>query len=194
MVCFKYINYFEYNKIPNSIKTYFYFNPKEYISIITNKETNLSLVYHLESFITLPNEFKSNEETFKTYIETFMNFDSEDQNKIDVVHLSLGQILARSFKNGKDEFLPLDLKVIIEKYSNEILNEGIIVGYLNSRGVRSVGDGSDEMEKYKELKEEAKRNQIKYPESARILEIISKNYYNNAQMDKETRLKIDGLL
>ncbi len=194
MVCLKYINYFEYKKIPNSIQTYFYLNPKDYISLITNKDGNASFIYHLESFITLPNDFMSNKETFKTYIETFMDFYSEDQNKINIVHLSLGQILARSFKIGKDEFLPLELKKIIEKYSNEILNEGIIVGYLNSRGVRTVGDGSDEMKKCEELKEQVKANQIMFPESARILEKLADNYYNNAQMDKETRLKINGLI
>lgn len=194
MVCLKYINCFEYNKIPNSIKTYFYLNPKDYISLITNKDGNASFVYHLESFLSLPNEFISNKETFKAYVETFMEFYSEDQNKINLVHLSLGQILARSFKNGKDEFLPLELKKIIEKYSNDILNEGIIVGYLNSRGFRAVGDGSDEMKKYEELKEQVKANQIMFPESARILEKLADNYYNNAQMDKETRLKIEGLL
>ena len=193
-VCFKYLSYFEYNEIPNSIKTYFYLNPKDYISLIANKDGNASFIYHLESFITLPKDFKSNKEAFETYIETFMQFHCEDHNIIDIVHSSLGQILARSFTAKDDELLSLDFKTIIEKYSDEALNRGIIIGYLNARGVRTVSDGSDEMKKYQILHEQSKANQIRFPESAKILEELANDYYRNAKMDKETRLKIEGLL
>ena len=193
-VCFQYLNFFEYNEIPNSIKTYFFLNPKEYIEFLTSGKFDGGLIYHFDSFMSLPNDFNSDEEKLQNFINEFKNFNTEDKDIVKIVKSSLGQILARTFRRGKDDFLDKKFMSIIEDVRDNDFNNGIIIGYFNSRGVRTVGDGSDEMEKYQQLLEESKKYQIQYPESSRILKAIADDYYRNAQMDKETRLKIDGLL
>ena len=144
--------------------------------------------------MSLPNDFNSDEEKLQNFINEFRNFNTEDKDIVKIVRSSLGQIWARTFRRGKDNFLDKKFMSIIEDVRDNDFNNGIIIGYFNSRGVRTVGDGSDEMEKYQQLLEESKKYQIQYPESSRILKAIADDYYRNAQMDKETRLKIDGLL
>ena len=193
-LCFQYLKFFEFNEIPNSIKTYFFLNPKEYIEFLTSGKFDGGLIYHFDSFMSLPNDFNSDEEKLQNFINEFRNFNTEDKDIVKIVRSSLGQILARTFRRGKDNFLDKKFMSIIEDVRDNDFNNGIIIGYFNSRGVRTVGDGSDEMEKYQQLLEESKKYQIQYPESSRILKAIADDYYRNAQMDKETRLKIDGLL
>lgn len=193
-VCFKYLNFFEFNEIPNSIKTYFFYNPKEYIELITCQKFDASLVYHFDSFMTLPKGFYLEEQVLQNFIKTFMDFRNDDDNLINIVQSSLGQILARSFGHGETDFLSEEFMKIIENNPTKAFDIGVANGYFNSRGVRTIGDGSDEMKKYEQLIEQAKKYQIKYPESSKILKSIANDYYRNAIMDKETRLKIDGLL
>ena len=78
--------------------------------------------------------------------------------------------------------------------ADDKVNTGIIIGYENMRGARTVSDGTPELRLSEQYELEAKKNSILFPESSKILNTLSKNRKFDAERDKQDRMLIDGLL
>ena len=62
------------------------------------------------------------------------------------------------------------------------------------RGVRTISDGTPELELAKKYEQEATDCNIQYIQAANILRKIAENRKFDANMDKIERMTIDGLL
>lgn len=194
----KFFNIFEYDELPNGIKKYLFNNPEEYIllidSINTDEKINMSMWYKLNMHMTFPTNFKSEPSKIDRFISVIMNYANPDQNRVSILRSNLGSILARSFGLDKAYFIPHDLKDIIEKLADDKVNTGIIIGYENMRGARTVSDGTPELKLSEQYELEAKENSILFPETSKILRALSQNRKFDAERDKQDRMLIDGLL
>ena len=113
---------------------------------------------------------------------------------VNLIKSNLGAILARSYKNSPDKFIPNDLKQILEELSDMEVNRGLIIGYENSRGFRTITDGTPELLISKQLEDEASECDIAYPQSSYILRELAKYRKSDAERDKTDRMLMDGLL
>ena len=194
----KFFNVYQYDEIPEGIKKYFFNNPDEYIKFIISPpksdENSSHIWFKTYMYMSFPKNFYAENEKIKNFIESVMKYVNQDSDKIKLIRTNLGEILARSYKQEKDTFLPSQLKEILEEISNEEVNKGVIIGYENSRGVRTITDGTPEFELAKKYNELAIENDMLYPQSAKILRQLSKSRKNDAERDKTERMFIDGLL
>ncbi len=193
-----FFNIFNYDEIPNGIKKYLFSNPQEYISLIdsVDKENKIasSMWFKLNMYMSFPLNFETEPEKIDKFIFTIMNYSNPDDRRIRILRSNLGSILARSFNVDEKHLLPQNLINIVEKLADDNVNRGIVIGYENMRGVRTVGDGTSELKLSELYEEEAKSKDILYPEAAKILRALAKNRKFDAQRDKEDRMLMDDLL
>lgn len=193
----KFLNIFEYDEIPNAIKKYLFDNPEEYIDLINSinsDKININFWYKLNMHMSFPFNFENASSKLDRFISTIMNHKSTDATSSKILKNNLGSILARSFGFDKEYVLPEGLKNIIEKLADEDVNKGIILGYENMRGFRTVTDGTPELKLSEQYALEAERNSILFPESSKILKSLAKNRKFDAERDKLDKMILDGLL
>ena len=195
---FNFFNIFNFDEIPNGIRRYLFNNPLEYIQIMTsniNENKNLvNIWFKLYSYMSFPNDFNVFPEKSNAFINTLLNHEYENENESKLLKSNLGSILARSYKHDKELFIPIPLKELLEKIADEDVNTGVILGYENMRGVRTISDGTPELELAKKYEQEATDCNIQYIQAANILRKIAENRKFDANMDKIERMTIDGLL
>lgn len=184
-VCFKYLDYFKPNYVPNSIKEYFFDNPNEYIEYITNKQLDNTNLNILNRDMVLPENFDVDSQKFCAYIESFMNYNGNDSENVQYY---LGGILFRSFKKFDITFMD-----IIEKLSSTSFENGIVGEYLKNSQVINVYDNNLKLI-YNNLKKKSKEVEIEYPKTSRILEKIASYYKCYIEDNENIKFEIDGLL
>ena len=97
----------------------------------------------------------------------------------------LGNILGRAI-SGKDGIFPHEfVRIALERYSNDKLTESVAVGWLNSRGARSVTDGLREKKRETQYREYARALELEYPQTAKVLLIIANDYQWEAKRDRQ---------
>lgn len=194
----KYSTIFDFDEIPNTIKKFFFNNPMQLIDFMvstSNKDDNLgNIKFKFLNYMSFPVNFASEHDKINNFIKCFIGSrDMSEENK-SFLYQFLGQILARSYKSNNEDFIPYDLKFILERISNNEVNVGIVIGYENMRGVRRITDGSPEFQAAEKLKEEIKRCQIDFPQAAEVLRSLVLNRKNDGKRDKEHCLKVNDLI
>lgn len=96
----------------------------------------------------------------------------------------LGSILGKSHE-GSDKIFPHEhVRMALEKYKETDLWREVLNGKFYGRGARIIGDGSDEKRTAEEVKNNAKKVEIDYPETARLLRELSKYYASEGKQDR----------
>ena len=191
---FRFLPLFDREDTPNGILRYFIENPKEYCSIISKENRNIppKIKYDIMGRMKLPKD--CTQEQILRFISILMEGTTTDSIEDKAKKQHFGEILARSFGHTKEEYIPIVLKNLLEKIDDLEVNKGVYIGYQNSRGARTVTDGSPEIARALELEKEAKSCEITYPSSAYILRMMASSYRHEAAMDKEDKLINDGIL
>lgn len=191
---FTFLPLFDKEDIPNGILRYFVENPKEYIAVINLKNEIIPFQTKFEIMrrMQFPKDvtYQQTSKFISTIIENAPSDSIEDRAK----RQHIGEILARSFDHTNEEYIPLELKRLLEEIDDMEVNKGVCVGYQNARGVRMVTDGSPEIAQALKLEEEAKSCEIHYSAAAYILRSIAGSYRFEAARDKEDKLINDGIL
>lgn len=183
------------NGLPNGLRRYLTENPNEYLTVIDSTQEEvipLKIKYELMSDMRFPNDFTIQQVT--PFIYSLIHHESGDTDKNKAIRHHLGEIIARSFGHTEKEYLPLALKELLEDIDDTEVNYGVYIGYENSIGVRTVTDGSPEIEQALRLEAEAKQCEIAFPSAAHILRMLASARRYKAARDKEERLMIDGIL
>ena len=191
---FAFLPLFDREDTPNGILRYFSENPKEYCAIISreNKSLPAKTKYEIMGRMRLPKDYTQAQ--VSNFISTIMENAPSDSVEDRAKKQHLGEILANSFKHTKEEYIPSELKILLEKVDDEEVNKGVYIGYQNNRGVRTVTDGSPEIARALKLEEEAKTCEIMYPAAAHILRMMASSSRHEAAMDKEEKLINDDIL
>lgn len=113
-----------------------------------------------------------------------MECEALNDSETHFIREALGGVLARSYKSEANYFIPNDLKKLSEEIKNADVNRGVHIAYECLRGVISIGDGSDELEKAKILEKELLECEIKYSQEASILREIIYGSKKQALEDK----------
>ena len=180
---FRFLKLFDREEMPNGILRYFIENPKEYCALI-NKEKNIpfEIIYEINSRLTIPKQFSNTQilQFVKSVIENCNGDSIEDQVK----RQNLGELLAHSFAHEENAYIPIRLKCLLEEIADAEVNKGVILGYINSEGFRTVTDGSAEIELAARIEAEAKECEVLYPKSALILNQLANDQRRIAETDK----------
>ena len=95
-----------------------------------------------------------------------------------------GNIFGKSIV-GEDGIFPHEfVRKVLESYSNEKLRNSFLIGKYNSRGVRTVGDGDDELSIANKYDEAARAIEISYPTTASLLRKIAQDHRYTAKSDR----------
>ena len=73
---------------------------------------------------------------------------------------------------------------LLEIFSLAIIIFAVFVGRFNSRGIRTVSDGTDERRNGELLLKQAGSIEVWYPHSARILRELAKDCFREAKRDQ----------
>ena len=192
---FAFLPIFGGKELPNGIRKYFLNNPGEYLSVVEAKNEDKfsrQIKYEIIRHMSFPNDFTTQQ--IMSFINVLLRNASGDSIRDKAIRQHLGEIIARSYVHTKNEYLPLSLKQLLETINDLEVNRGVYIGYENSRGVRTVTDGSPELEQALKLEAEAQSCEIAFPAAASVLRMIARSRRNDAAQDKEERLIIDGIL
>lgn len=163
---------------PNILKEYYFSHP----DILCNKllEINGSIYSQFCSYYELPNCAYFDSNAFSCFVDTFFAKHTKD----DFLISALGGILSKS-REGLDRIFPSEnVRIALEKYKATDLWRNVFIGIINNRGLRSIGDGSGEMRLAKEFRNNAKKVEIDYPETARLLRELSEAYSSEGRRDR----------
>ena len=167
-----------YGYYPHCLRTYFFSHPDK---IVARFYADSSAFYrHFHFDYTLPNVAYENLDTFISWTDFIY-----DAGKAEPYLIStLGSILGRS-SLGTDGIFPHEnVRVALEKYSNDALTRGVATGWFNSRGARFVQDGLNERKMELQYRAYARDMELEYPQTAKILSSIADDYRWEAKHDQ----------
>lgn len=146
----------------------------------------LNRMYVLESEIKFcPGEDNGsiNKDILNRWINEF-NGRLERQGQSYLFYKKLGKLFAYS-PTGTDDLFPHEtIREKIEEIGNEELINSFALAIRNKRGIHNVTGGKDEYslgQKYEKL---SKEFAIRYPKTASIFNIISRNYFNESERER----------
>ena len=129
----------------------------------------------------MPNKAFENLSAFITWSDYIFNAETEDSFLIS----ALGAILGRSL-SGKDGIFPHEfVRIALEKYSNEELTQNVAIGWKNSRGARFIADGLNEKNTELQYRNYARKLELDYPQTAKLLLMIARDYEWESKYDRQ---------
>lgn len=163
---------------PETLKKYYFYNPYALCKKIKNHESNAYAQFSF--FYTLPECAYENYDLFLFFVDSIIKMHSDDNLLFQI----LGNILGRSH-DGADGIFPHEyVREVMEKY-NDLCRE-ILIGKLNSFGMRFVGDGSNEKITAEKYKKDASLFDITYPQTAQLLRQIGEHFMYDGKRDQLT--------
>lgn len=162
------------------INRYYFENPDKVSELLNNDKQSFQERYDLLSNINFLDIAFDDYEKFERFCDGLVNASKDKKRAI----CFLGEMFGRS-ANIKNLSFPHEfIARIIEKYSNEDLDNSVLVGKTNSGGARWVNDGSDQIEIANKLKAQAKGLELDYPRTARILRRMAETHLRDAKYDR----------
>ena len=168
-----------YGYYPECLKTYFFRYPEQIVLRYHNDSHSFYCHFHHD--YSLPNKAFEDQSTFITWCDYLFNAGTEDSFLIS----TLGVILGRSL-SGKDGIFPHEfVRIVLEKYSNDELTRNVAIGWTNSRGARFVADGLNEKSTELQYRDYARRLELEYPQTAKLLLMIARDYEWESKYDRQ---------
>ena len=167
-----------YGFYPACLQTYFFRHPEKMLEKYHDDPSAFYKHFHYD--YSLPDAAFDDYASFIAWSDYIFNAATQEPHFIS----SLGTILGRAMK-GKDGIFPHEfVRMALEKYSNDVLTHDVAVGWLNSRGFRTVTDGLNEKRIEERYREYARSMELEYPQTAKILSIIADDYGWEAKRDQ----------
>ncbi|WP_250135786.1 hypothetical protein [Spiroplasma attinicola] len=175
-------------KMFKSIRRFLLENPIEFIKIILKSTFGTSVGFNIRWNYYFPDDFEKKPELLENFADVFYNYELDDKNEKKHILSVLGEILARSTKYSSNLFIPNCLRKIIEKYKSVDIRLGFALGHYNAIGVRSLDDGTVDLNLSKKYETKALEIEIEFPETAKIFYDISNQYKRSANERKQEGL------
>ena len=150
---------------------YCFYHPLDLIQIMENNHDRL---FELSNKYYLPACAYDDQASLMRFSEALV--------KSDHVYL-LGSILGRSLKGSDGIFPHESIRDLLEHLNNEKVDSEVYIGYVNSRGARLVGDGSDQKKLSEQYEAQSHLLEITHPHTATVLRYIAQGYMREAQYD-----------
>lgn len=158
---------------PECVKTFFFLHPEKMIESCKYNEPIVSCTYQL------PAAAFSDYEKFRKWSDTLYESLQDTPYLLNVISDAFAQS-----PNGADIIYPHEyVRQALEDYSDDLLTKEVAISHLNRRGARIVQDGFIETRKAEELRESARRMELKYPHTAWILRYLANSYASEAERD-----------
>ena len=148
---------------PSMLRKYYFYNPVKLCERLISKKADAfpEFTIHYE----LPEQAYEDEDSFTHFVDTLL----DKQNEDELLLIVLGRILGK-VRDDEDGIFPHRfVRNIIEKYRNRDLNDRILNGKVNSRGVWYIQDGIPGKVMSEKYYSDAKLIEIDYPETSRLL-------------------------
>ncbi len=148
-----------------------FFHPTELITFFNKSD---ELYWKMKFTLTLPNCAFDDYQNMRFFIRTLM-----DHRKDSIGGMLLGKTITN--KSGWDphEYIC----ILMEEFNSAAFDNSIFYGYYNNRGMRTVDDGTVQMEKSKYFRERANQLAIQYPRASALLRTIAETYEQEANHD-----------
>ncbi len=167
-----------YGYYPTCLRTYFFRYPEKIVAKLRNDSN--AFYRHFFYNYSLPEEAFHDYPAFLTWVDYLHGTTTEEP----YVESVLGTILGKS-SSGKDGIFPHEfVRLALEKYSDEVLTRNVAIGWLNSRGWRSVTDGLSEKKEELHYREYARSLELEYPQTAKLLLSIADDYALESKRDR----------
>lgn len=118
-----------------------------------------------------------------------------DLDRADIGDELIGQTFTHAPADPDGIWPPQPIRDLVESMGSRNLENGVITGRLNSRGVTTRGvyeGGSQERKLVKQYKQSSLRVQVQWPRTARILRAIAESYERDAiRQDEEAQIDQD---
>lgn len=162
------------------INRYYFENPDKLSELLNNDKQSFQERYNLLFDIHFLDFAFDDYEKFERFCDGLVN---SSNDKIKALCF-LGEMFGRSANIENLLFPHKFIARMIEKYSNEDLDNSVLVGKTNSSGARWVNDGSDQIKIANKLKEQAKGLELDYPRTAQILRRMAEMHLRDAKYDR----------
>ena len=163
---------------PSILKGYYFSHPDVLCDKVLAMSGNAYSQFNF--YYELPDRAYTDSYAFTFFVDTFFVKHTENDLLISV----LGSILGKS-REGTDKIFPHEnIRIALEKYKATNLWRDVLIGKINSRGGRTICDGSNEKRISEEYKRYAQQVEIDFPETARLLRELSKNYAFEGKQDR----------
>ena len=174
IICLELLKKHYINHLTQGISLLFFKNPEKLVASISSDPEKY---YLIKTSYCLPPQAYDNYDRFASFFDALMQMEERG------VYLT-GHIIGRA-KCGADEIFPHEFaREYLEKQDSQVLDEAVFVGRFNSRGIRTVSDGTDERRNGELLLKQAGSIEVWYPHSARILRELAKDCFREAKRDQ----------
>lgn len=168
--------------IPNCVKRYFFYNPHKVCELLAADEWGKAYYFFIYEY-HLPRCAYEDWNQYEFFFQTILAI-SKDEDSFLGIAIG-GSILGRDRMIGEDGFYPHEfVRNILETQNSETLNRNFLVAKYNSRGVRTLEDGTAEFKMAKSYKEAAEALEIDFPVTASMLRDISEEHFREGKRDQ----------
>ena len=154
-----------------SVKKYLFYHPTELITLF-NKQNEL--YWKMKFTFTLPSCAFDNYQDIRFFIQTLMDYEKGGFG---------GMLLGKTITNESGWDPHECICNLMEEFNSADFDNSIFEGYYNNRGMRTVDDGSVQMEISKCFKNRANQLAIQYPHASALLRAIAETYEQEANQD-----------
>lgn len=154
-----------------SVKKYFFYHPEKLI-LYSNNYGDLD--FYIRHDFILPSNAFNNYKDLRFFISALA-----DNRKLNIG----GMLLGRTIKE-EDGWNPHEyICSLMEEINDPDFDKAIFIGFYNSRGIRSVDDGTDQKHKSEYYRNRSYRLAIDYPHAAELLKSIARSYERESLQD-----------
>ncbi len=120
----------------------------------------------------------------------------EECNRLEIGDQCIGRLLQREKQDNSEQWPPLMICDLLEKLHSDDIELGIEIAEHNARGVtwrNPTAGGEQERQIMNRYLDQARRVQLKWPRTARMLRRIAQSYASEAQMnDRDAEMRENG--
>ncbi len=161
---------------PETLREYYFNNPH---LLCDRVGQNSKYYYEFWDKYRLPECAYTDQKAFERFVHTLIDNITESRPMLSI----LGGILGRS-KAGTDGIFPHEqVRSAMEEYKDLNLSRYVLMGELNARGSRWVGDGSEAKANAENCFANARRFDIDYPETAELWRMMGEDYLAEGRHD-----------
>ncbi len=176
-LCMKLWDNMESDFYPECVCKYVFLHPEIVGEIIRDRGIGL---YRFEERFRLPECAFKEYRDFKNFFDAIIKSETDYNDSWFVIGAIMGK---KSI--GTDGLFPHEfIRMALEDYNSKDLDEIVATSFEEICEVRFVLDGNDQMTKANEYKNSSNRLKTCFPHAAKVLNIISTIYLENARRDK----------
>lgn len=159
------------NELPVSGRKYYFYHPNKYVDYVkTGSSTYYSEVYKFK----LPDDACEEYDTLLFFVDTLISADEKNL---------AANIIGRVPEGNDGIRICPTIRNLLEKVDDTEFDNSVIVGILNTNGVRTVMDGEDQKSLAQKFNDDAIELELFYPHASYVLRELSSFYSDEGRRD-----------